>query len=125
MLGNVLAVYFGVMVSGQAAIWGGEHVQMEIARTGADLEFDCATGRIAEPVPDKDGTFSLKGTFTPQRSGPSRDDGPPAIAATYSGTIKNDTLTLRIVLSGPGSNDRQEMNYTLVRGQQGNVRKCR
>jgi hypothetical protein len=114
-----------VMASGQAVIWGGEHVHLEIARNGADLEFDCATGRITEPVPEKDGPFSLKGTFTPERSGPSRDDGPSAIAATYSGTIKNDTLTLRIVLSGPGNNERQEMSYTLVRGQPGNVRKCR
>ena len=119
-----MIVYLGLAVSSQSAIWGGDHVQMEVARGGADLEFDCATGRITEAIPEKDGTFSLKGTFTPERSGPSRD-GAAAIQATYSGAIKNDTLTLRIVLTGSGNNDRQEMNYSLVRGQQGNVRKCR
>ena len=49
-----------------ANIWGGEHIEMEVTRDGATLEFDCATGTIAEPLPvHSQGRFSVKGTFTP------------------------------------------------------------
>lgn len=115
-------LFVGVTAAaGQTAVWGGEHVQMEVAARGAELEFDCATGTITEPLPD-DGAFSVKGTFSPEHGGPSRDEAPAVVDATYSGTIKGDTLTLHIVLAG---NDRREMDYVLVRGRRGNVRKCR
>jgi hypothetical protein len=95
---------------------------MDVTKGGADLEFDCAHGTITEAVPEADGTFSLKGTFTPERSGPARDDAPRAAGATYSGTIAGDTMTLRVVLAG---NDQEAAHYVLVRGSAGNVRKCR
>ncbi len=117
----VIAVWLSILAARPSNIWGGDHVQMEVAKGGAMLEFDCATGTIGEPVPETDGTFSLKGTFTPERSGPSRD-GASAIEATYSGAIKGDTLTLHLVLTGT---DRREMDYVLLRGREGNVRKCR
>lgn len=119
---SLTVLYVGITLAvGPAILWGGDHVQMEVTREGASLEFDCATGTIGEPVPQRDGTFSLKGTFAPERSGPS-GDSTPAIEATYSGVIKNDTLTLRIVLAGK---DRREMEYVLLRGREGNLRKCR
>jgi len=101
--------------------WGGDHVRMNVTGAGAELDFDCAIGTITQVVPEKDGPFSLKGTFTPQRSGPTRDGGSRTVDATYSGTIDGDTMTLRIVLSGQD----QPARYELVRGGQGNVRKCR
>jgi hypothetical protein len=105
----------------QTATWGGDHVRMTVTASGAELDFDCAAGTITEIVPETDGPFSLKGTFTPQSSGHTRDGGSRTGAATYSGTIDGDTMTLRIVLSGQD----QTASYVLVRGRQGNVRKCR
>ena len=111
-----------VTATAQTATWGGDHVRMEITGSGAELEFDCARGTITETVPDKDGAFSLKGTFTPEHSGPSRDAGPRAAAAIYSGTISGDTMALRIVLT---SNDQEVGRYALARGSAGKLMKCR
>jgi hypothetical protein len=106
----------------QTTIWGGDHVRMTVTRDGADLEFDCAVGTIAEPVPDTDGSFRLKGTFTPQRSGPSRGDRARAAAAIYSGTIERDSIRLRVVLEGP---EQEVGQFVLQRGSAGSLRKCR
>jgi hypothetical protein len=107
----------------QTVTWGGEHVRMDVSKSGATLDFDCATGTITQTLPQQ-GTFSLKGTFTPEHGGPTRDSPPPTIDATYSGTIKDDTLTLRIVLAGK-EKDPEAPQYALMKGSQGNVRKCR
>ena len=112
-----------VIATVPATIWGGDHVRMNVTPSGAELEFDCATGTITETVPETDGTFSLKGTFTPQRGGPTRRDEPPrTTAAVYSGTIERDTMTLHIVLAGNG---REVGQYVLSRGAAGAVMKCR
>ena len=120
---RVLVLCFGVAAAFQTATWGGDHVRMDVTQGGAELEFDCATGTIAEAVPERDGAFTLKGTFTPQHSGPSRDDNASrAASATYSGTINGDTMTLRLVLAG---NDQELAHYVLVRGSAGKLMKCR
>ena len=112
-----------VIATAPATIWGGDHVRMTVTTGGAELEFDCATGTITETVPEADGAFSLKGTFTPQRGGPARRDEPSrTTAAVYSGTIERETMTLHIVLAG---NDREVGRYVLSRGSAGAVMKCR
>jgi hypothetical protein len=111
-----------VVPSEQTATWGGDHVRMEVTSSGAELEFDCATGTITEAMPETEGTFSLKGTFTPERGGPTRDgNASRTVDATYSGTIKNDTMTLRVVVSGKD----QEAKYVLVKGREVRLMKCR
>ena len=120
----LMALFLAVVVpAGQTAIWGGDHVRMEVTKSGADLEFDCATGTITEAIPATEGTFSLKGTFTPERGGPTRDgDTSRTVDASYSGTIKNDTMTLRVVMGGK---DQEAATYVLVRGREGRLMKCR
>jgi hypothetical protein len=108
-------------VAVQPTMWGGDHVRMTVNENGAELEFDCATGTITETVPDA-GAFSLKGTFTPERSGPSRDNRSRTAAATYSGAIERDTMTLHIVLEG---RDQEVGQYVMSRGGAGILRKCR
>ena len=111
------------VLAAQTVVWGGDHVRMEVTTSGAELEFDCATGTITGVVPEAEGTFSLKGTFTPERGGPTRDgQASRTVDAQYSGTIKNDTMSLRVVLSGK---DQQAAEYTLVRGRDGRLMKCR
>ena len=120
----LFAVVLACVTDGQTTIWGGDHVEMQITADGARLEFDCATGAIPEGVrPDAQGAFKVKGTFTPESHGPVRDDAAPrARKATYSGTIKDDAMSLRLEIEGeegPGH------TFSLVRDRPGNVRKCR
>ena len=124
MMRSLMALCLAVVVpAGQTAIWGGDHVRMEVTRSGAELEFDCATGTIAEAIPETEGTFSLKGTFTPERGGPTHDGNTSrTVDANYSGTIKNDTMTLRVVMGGK---DREAAKYVLVKGHEGRLMKCR
>lgn len=126
----VLVLVIGAMIrAGVAAsddapnVWGGQHVSMQVTRTGAELQFDCATGTISEPLPlDKPGRFRVKGTFTREHGGPVRRNEPPAARdATYSGIIENDTIRLRIEVAGQD----QAQEYVLNKGQQGRVVKCR
>ena len=118
----LIALCIGMAAAvGPTTLWGGDHVRMDVTKSGAELDFDCATGTITEIVPEKDGPFTLKGTFTPQRSGPTRGDGPRTVDATYSGTITGDTMTLRIAIAGQA----RAAEYGLVRGRQGTVRKCK
>lgn len=116
--------FAGVTTAPQTTVWGGDHVEMEVTGGGARLEFDCAHGTIDEPLRvDAKGAFRAKGTFTPERSGPSRDgDASPIAKAIYSGTLKDDAMTLRVVVDGQ---DGPGTTYELVRGRPGNVRKCR
>jgi hypothetical protein len=107
----------------QVTVWGGEHVEMRVTAAGATLEFDCAHGTIAEALhPDAAGGFTAQGTFVPEHAGPSRDDAPASLKATYTGTIKDATLSLKIVVEG---HDPEGTAYQLTRDQPGHVRKCR
>jgi hypothetical protein len=123
MWAALVALAVAGLAVAQTTVWGGDHVEMEITGTGARLEFDCAHGTIDEAVRiDRKGTFQAKGTFTPERSGPSRDgDASRPAKATYAGTITDDTMTLRIVVD---DQDRDN-TYVLARDRPGNVRKCR
>jgi hypothetical protein len=95
---------------------------MDVTTTGAVLEFDCAHGEITESLPGKDGKFRLKGTFTPERGGPTRGDGPRPASAIYSGEVTGHGMTLHIFLKG---SDREVAQYSLEKGSTGRVRKCR
>lgn len=106
-----------------STVWGGEHVEMEVTKTGATLEFDCATGEITEPLAvDSQGKFRVNGTFTREVPGPTRREGNPVVAATYSGSIEGETMHLTIVA---GPNKEGMGDYVLVRGKAGRVMRCK
>ena len=104
-----------------ANVWGGEHVEMELTKTGANLDFDCAVGTIDQPLAvNADGKFRAVGTYTRERPGPVRGNGNPAAAATYIGTIKGESMHLEIVLV----NSKETVGiFELVRGRSGHVMK--
>src|SRR5436309_3568847 len=79
--------------------WGGEHVVLDVSKNGAVLEFDCAHGQIDQPlILDKKGRFAARGTFTPEHGGPvRRDEVTPSSATRYSGQVKGDVMTLKVV----------------------------
>jgi hypothetical protein len=106
-----------------AIVWGGEHIQLKLTKTGGTVEFDCSTGTIAKPIrTDSRGNFRSGGTYTREMPGPTKRDGNPVASATYSGSIVGGTMRLHIV-TAPG----KEVvgDYVLVRGESGRVTKCR
>lgn len=120
----LIALALAGSMAAQTTVWGGDHIEMEVTSAGARVEFDCAQGTIdARLRPNAKGAFKVKGTFTPGRSGPiAGNEGPRTRKATYQGTIEGDTMTLWILVQGEKS---PIGTYTLIRGQRGDVRKCR
>jgi len=102
--------------------WGGEHVILEVSKSGAEAEFDCAHGQITQAITlDKHGDFNVAGTFMPEHGGPvSRDDNTPPAKAHYSGHVDGDTMSLTVALEKESVG-----TYTLSRGTHPNLRKCR
>jgi hypothetical protein len=120
---SVQAQTAGKSLGATGTIWGGEHVELEVTTEGVTLEFDCASGTIAQPLTvDSRGNFKVKGTFTRERPGPVMRDSNQTAAATYSGNLTGDTLRLTIT-AGPQSEGVGE--YVLTRGKPGQVMKCK
>jgi hypothetical protein len=104
-------------------VWGGLHINIDVGSDSAKVEWDCANGAIEGPlVVDDDGKFELRGTFTPERGGPVRaDETPERQPATYTGTIKGNTMTLTLKVSGVDETE----TFTLERGKAGRLVKCK
>jgi hypothetical protein len=81
--------------------WGGEHLGLIASLVGADLEYDCATGRIVEPIqPDPAGRFSVTGQHFPGHGGPFRiDEEKMERPARYDGTLRGGMMSLTVVLT--------------------------
>jgi hypothetical protein len=102
--------------------WGGQHISIDVGAKSATVEYDCASGVIDGPlVLDADGHFSLRGTHRPERGGPVRaDDNRAGYPATYTGTIKGNTMTLTLKVG-----DSDEETFTLEKGKPGELVKCK
>jgi hypothetical protein len=81
--------------------WGGDHAGLVATPDSGTLEYDCAAGRITEPVrPYRDGTFVVSGTHSPGHGGPIRiDEVVPKRPARYTGHVAGDHLTLTVVMT--------------------------
>jgi len=103
--------------------WGGEHIGMIVADTGATIEYDCATGVISEPLLLRpQGEFSWKGIHYPGHGGPVRVDEPSnAHEARYTG--KADASQMIITLTILDSVQTSQ-TFTLARGANPRVFKC-
>lgn len=104
--------------------WGGLHIQFQVNNGSVAIEYDCAHGSIPGPLTfDRQGRFSWHGVYTRERGGPVRlhdkDNNQPA---TYSGSIKGDTMTLTLQLEN--SSDPVQ-TFNLKRGSVGRVFKCK
>src|SRR5438132_1214300 len=106
----------------ESGTWGGAGLSMEVSSKGADVEFDCAHGRIEGTIAlGKDGRFDVKGTFAPEHGGPIlRDEDGAAYAARYKGRVAGDTMTVTVLQGatkiGP---------FRVKRGARPILRKCR
>jgi hypothetical protein len=106
------------------ANWGGKHIEMTITASGAQIEFDCATGNISEKVPlTSNSYFQLKGTLTREHGGPIRkNETSNKEEAIFSGKIENGTMTLTVLVGGKNA---FVQAFVLKRGQAGQIVKCR
>ena len=105
-------------------VWGGAHARVEVGEGGVSLEFDCAAGNINRPVAlDGEGRFDVSGKYLVQHGGPvRRDEEANARPARYTGRVRGETLTLKVTLADPAED---AGTYTLTRGSDGHVVKCR
>lgn len=105
-----------------AGTWGGQHIHMKVGAKSATIEYDCASGEIKGPlVVDRDGNFNLRGVHRIERGGPIRaDEKPNEVPATYTGSIKGNTMTLNLKLS-----DSDMETFTLEKGKEGELFKCK
>lgn len=118
---GVLAVAGGGEQKKLQGTWGGERVIIKVNESGADLEFECAIGRISQVLQlDAQSNFDLPGTLTPEGRGPTRDGGDAANKVRYQGHVQDKTMTLTVV-----SEDQKLGPYTLTRDSEPILRKCR
>jgi hypothetical protein len=103
--------------------WGGQHLGLIATAMGAELEYDCATGKIAGPIrPDGAGRFSVTGEHYPGHGGPIRvDEEQVKRPARYDGVVRGATMTLTVTLTD--SNEALGF-FTLVYGRSPFVFKC-
>ena len=104
-------------------LWGGDHISLEVAGSGATLDYDCAHGTITQKIiPDQSGKFEVKGFHMREHPGPTRQgeaaDGEPA---TYKGSLNDKTMTLTVTLN---KSDETVGPFTLTYGKMGRIRKC-
>jgi hypothetical protein len=104
-------------------VWGGDHIRMVISREGAQLEYDCATGTIDQPIVlDARGAFTAKGSYAPEHGGPRRKGEAAGARARYVGRVSAETMTLTVTLEA----DAQRVGrFTLTRGNDPLLTKCR
>jgi hypothetical protein len=103
--------------------WGGPHIGMVVTADGAELEYDCAHGRITQPIRlDRDGEFVALGVHVREHGGPIREgEQVVELPARYSGRVRGSDMTLRVDLTGEGSS---LGTFELERGASPNVFKC-
>ncbi len=103
--------------------WGGQHVGLVLTPSGGTLDYDCADGRIVEPlIKARDGQFQGSGWHRPGHGGPVREgEVLPTWPARYSGSVRGDWMTLRVdvpergIVIGP---------YRLRRGAEPILMRC-
>ncbi|MDQ1523913.1 MAG: hypothetical protein QOE47_1837 [Pyrinomonadaceae bacterium] len=105
-------------------VWGGAHIRLDVEEKGATVQYDCAHGSIDEQLAlDAEGHFDARGTFVHEgggsiRIGINRVRQP----ARYEGQVSGGRLSLTVTLT---ETSQAVGTYTLTRGSEGRVRKCR
>jgi len=103
--------------------WGGAHISLDVYDGGATVEYDCARGSIDERLRvDRDGRFDARGTFV--REGVSIRVGitPVKRPARYEGHVSGQKISLKVTLT---DTSQTIGSFTLTRGDEGRLRKCR
>jgi len=103
-------------------MWGGPHAGIEFSGGLADVQFDCASGTIDEPITaGADGKFLVKGTYRTGAPGPIRvGQSFRSQTATYTGEVVKTEMNLKVALEdgtalGP---------FTLTEGASPQLTRC-
>jgi hypothetical protein len=98
-------------------------IHMQVTDQGADIEYDCAHGRILEPLRlNAEGHFQAKGTHVLEGPGPVHQDvTPEEQPAIFTGNVNGKTMTLKVTSTSTSENIG---TFTLTEGSQGRIRKC-
>jgi hypothetical protein len=112
----------GILVT--QGVWGGDHIRLEVGDTSSTIEYDCANGTISGALKlDNHGRFRARGTHVREHGGPMRNDETPVNhPADYSGNVNGNQMTLTVSLT---DSSERVGTFTLVRGIEGNLVKCR
>jgi len=107
-----------------AGTWGGRGAELRVGDKAAEIEFNCALGRIDGSFEVGDsGEFSLTGLYFREPGGPGRagEPEPRGLAAVYSGKVKDSELllTVRIIETG-----RSIGPFVLYQSQEPELEKC-
>jgi hypothetical protein len=104
-------------------IWGGQHVHAEVSERGAEIEFDCAQGSIAQKIViDGSGRFDVEGSFSTQHGGPVREDQNNSRPVRYRGTVSDKEMELTVF--DPKTKETIG-TFALRLGNEGRLMKCR
>lgn len=104
--------------------WGGEHISIQISGGSASIEYDCARGTIDGPLTlGTKGHFTWRGYHIRERGGPvRRDEKPNGRPAIFDGGIQGNIMTLTVTLA---DSNESLGTFTLTRGDQGKLWKCK
>lgn len=103
--------------------WGATGVNFVVEDNGVKIEYDCATGEIAQKLlVDEQGGFSVNGIYTRRYPGALRVKFlPKPQPARYDGKISGDKLTLKVTLTETGKTLEE---VVLRRDATGRIHKC-
>ena len=106
-----------------AGTFGGQHIRMIVGAAGAEIEYDCAAGRLAGPLPLR-GSFRIAGWHTPGTGGPERaGEVRPAYPASYQGRVSGDSIEMVVDADLPTGRTRLGP-FRLRRGSDGTLMRC-
>ncbi len=103
--------------------WGSLHAGMVVSDTGAEIEYDCAAGRISVPMTlDSHGDFDLPGLYIREAGPvPANDSLLPKFPARYTGHTDGRTMSLTMTVE---SDSTPQQTFALTYGGNPNVFKC-
>ena len=104
--------------------WGADHIRINVVNGSATIDYDCANGIINGPLSvDRAGKFNLNGSHIRERGGPiRRDQKTDRRPARYTGWTDGRKMMLTVILT---DTNEEIGTFTLVRGEQGRVWKCK
>jgi hypothetical protein len=87
--------------------WTGDGACLSVAQDGCDLVVGCGHGQFPLPAVRADGTFAVEGTYRIEAGPVSITPAPPA---TFSGTVRGQTLILNVT---PSESSLRPASYAL------------
>ncbi len=102
--------------------WGGAHVRLSVADSGARVEFDCGHGSLEGPLTlDAGGRFDVKGSLVAEGGPVMKDEAANARPVRYRGHTDGKSMRLEVTLDSGESAG----TFSLARNARAKLVKCR